>query len=140
MANLQESLAPPIEITLAGKTYKAGKLSLGDMAEFEDKAKEFYSNKIIRMAERIYKDKIPDSVLDKAILPPTKEQLDDYQSSITGLGFLLWKALVKYNPNITQDEIMAKITVDQIDRLSKNLGVDSDKKKASRTKKKVKPR
>ena len=114
MSNLNESLSPPIIITLAGKDYKAGKLTLGDWAEFEQFAQKMHSDKVIRTAERIYKDDIPDSVLDKAITPPTDKQLEEYQSSITGLGFLLWKALVKFNPNMEQSEIMELITLDDV--------------------------
>ncbi len=114
MSNLNESLAPPIEITLAGKVYKAGKLTLGDWAAFEQFAQKLHADKIIRTAERIYKDNIPESVLDKAIQPPSDKQLESYQSSITGLGFLLWKALFKYNPNMEQQDIMNRITLDDV--------------------------
>lgn len=129
MANLNESLAPPIEITLAGKTYKAGKLTLGDWAEFEQFAQKLHSDKIIRTAERIYKDNLPDSVLDKAMQPPTDEQVDAYQSSITGLGFLLWKALVKFNPNMEQADIMSKITLDDVAEITAALMPPNTEKK-----------
>ena len=129
MSNLNESLAPPIEITLAGKVYKAGKLTLGDWAEFEQFAQKIHSDKIIRTAERLYKDKIPDSVLDKAVQPPTDNQLDGYQSSITGLGFLLWKALIKFNPNMEQPEIMAKITLGDVAGITNALMNPSAEKK-----------
>ena len=105
------------EITLDGKVRKIGSITVGDWADFEQYIQQKRKKKILEMAKELYGDNIPPSVLDKALASPTKEELDEQQNNMAGVGFLLWRALKKYNPDMTLDEASAMIPLDRVSEI-----------------------
>ena len=106
------------EIELNGKKRKIGKLTVGDFADFEQYVQEIRKQKILSTARELYPDAIPDSVLDKALAPPSDEELEEQQGSITGIRFLFWRALLKFSPDITMEEAGDMITLDDIEAVT----------------------
>ena len=102
------------EITLDGKVRKIGSITVGDWADFEQYIQQKRKKKILETAKELYGDNVPPSVLDKALAPLNKEELDDQQNNMTGVGFLLWRALKKYNPDMTLEEASAMIPLDRV--------------------------
>ncbi len=121
MANLNDSVGTNVTITLAGDTYKATKLTITDWAEFEEFVHELRRSKIIQTAKDVYGDKLPDSVLDKALAPPTDDELGQMQASITGMRFLVWRSLITHNKGMTPKDVGSLITLDDIKELSAKL-------------------
>lgn len=109
------------EIELGGKLRKIGKLTVGDWADFEQYVQGQRKNKILGTAKEFYPEGIPESVLDKALAPPTTEELEEQQGSIVGVRFLFWCALKKYSPDITLVEAGNMITLDDIEFITKAI-------------------
>jgi hypothetical protein len=107
------------EIELDGKTYRIGKLTLGDFADFEEWVRQQREEKILSTARKVYGDDMPDNILDKMLSSPTDEEIEQERGSISGVRFLLWRAFGKYCPNITLDEVSAMVTLDDLSKISK---------------------
>ena len=107
------------EIELDGKTYRIGKLTLGDFADFEEWVRQQREDKILSTARKVYGDDMPASVFEKVVAPATDEEIEQQQGSVSGVRFLLWRALSKYSPNITLDEVSAMVTLDDLSKISK---------------------
>lgn len=131
MRIIAESFA---EVKLGGKTYKIGKLTIGDFADFEEYVRAQREDKIIATAKKLYGDNIPQAVFDKALAPPTDAEIEAQQGSISGIGFLLWRAIVKYNPNMTQEETSAMIGLDDLPALTKAIMPTAAKKNKAKAK------
>lgn len=114
MSGLAETVGTTTDITLAGRAYKVEKLTLGDWADFEQYARDKHRANIIATAKEIYGDDIPDNVFEKATKPITEDELEEYQGTISGITFLLYKALVKRDPDITIAKIANMVTLDDI--------------------------
>ena len=138
MAGLNESLVDFTEIEIQGKKYKAGILTLGDWAEFEQYAQKLHRRKIIDTAKELYGNEIPDIVFDKATKTLTEAEINSYQESIEGITFLLWKALVKYNPNMTAKEISEMVTLVNMGKLFNSVTGQSNAGQKKRKRQPVK--
>ncbi len=122
------------EVELDGKKYKIGKLTIGDFADFEEHVRAQREDKIIATAKRLYGDNIPQTVFDKALAPPTDAELEAQQGSVSGIGFLLWCALKKYHPDMTQEETSAMIGLDDLPALTKAMMPTAAKKNKAKVK------
>jgi len=69
----------------------------------------------------LYPDGIPDSVLDKALAPPTEQEIEEQQNSIAGVRFLLWCALKRFNPDMTIEEAADMISIDDLPMIVKAI-------------------
>lgn len=128
MSGMRIIAKPFSDIELGGKMYKIGKLTMGDFADFEEQVHRQREDKIITMAKKLYGDNIPQSVFDKALAPPTDAELETQQGSIAGISFLLWCALKKFHPDITQKETSELINLDDLPALTKAIMPTAAKK------------
>ena len=131
MAEINDVINVPFELEIAGKRYKAGKLTIEDMAAFTQHIADLRKDKIVKYAKEIYGDKMPEHVWESAVRPPTKAEIDEYQNSVIGFRFLLWRALSKYNPNMTLEEVGSNIVISDIERITNCLVGDIEKKAES---------
>ena len=114
MSGLADTIGTVTEITLAGHKYKIEKLTLGDWADFEQYAKDKHKANIIATAKEMYGDDIPEIVFDKATRPITEEELEEHKGTVSGITFLLYKALVKRDPDITIAKVANIVTLDDV--------------------------
>ncbi len=120
------------EIELQGKTYKIGKLTIGDFADFEEYVRTLREDKTVAMAKKLYGDNIPQSIFDRALAPPSDSEIEASQGSVSGISFLLWCAMRKFSPDCTQDEVAKMIGLDDLPKLTKAMmPSDSSKKKTA---------
>ncbi len=134
MANLGIISETFTEVELGGKKYKIGKLTIGDFADFEEHVRQMREDKTVAMAKKLYGDDIPQAVFDRALAPPTDAEIDAQQGSIAGIGFLLWCAMKKFNPDRTQANVLAMIGLDDLPILTKAMMPSASKKKPIRKK------
>lgn len=124
---------------IGNKKYKIGKLTIGDFADFEDFVANDRKNRIIETAKEVYGENMPDSVLDKALAPPTDKEIETQQGSIKGIRFLLWRAMLKHNPNMTEEEVAGMIHLDDLPKITQAI-MPTTSKKNKRAKPPRKPR
>ena len=134
MSNMRIIAKPFSEVVLDGKTYKIGKLTIGDFADSEENVRAQREAKIIETAKKLYGDNIPQSVFDKAFAPPTDVEIKAQQGSVSGISFLLWRALTKYHPDMTQKEVSDMIGLDDLPDLIEKIMPSAAKKKPRKTK------
>ncbi len=117
------------EIDLQGKTYKIGKLTIGDFADFEEYVRTLREDKTVAMAKKLYGDNIPQSIFDRALAPPSDAEIEASQGSVTGISFLLWCAMRKFR-DCTRSEVAGMVGLDDLPKLTKAMmPIDSSKKK-----------
>ena len=102
------------EIELQDKTYKGKKLNMADFAAFEDFVQERRGKKLIAVAKEMYGDKIPESIYEKAVSPPTTKELESEQQSLAGVTFLFWRTLRKCNESLTLEMVGELISLGDV--------------------------
>ena len=107
------------EIELQNKKYKGKKLNIADFAAFEDFVQERRSKNLIAVAKEMYGDKIPESIYDKAVSPPTKDELELEQQSLAGVTFLFWRTLKKCDESLTLEMVGELISIGDVPKLTK---------------------
>ncbi len=118
------------EIKLAGETRKIGKLTMGDFADFEQFVTSARKKELLATAKELYGTDVPEGVFDKAIAPPSTEEIDEYQERIAGVRFLLWCALKKFDSEITQEQAGQLVSLDDLETVIPMIMPEPTKKKA----------
>jgi len=112
-------MSDTFEIVLQGKTYRGKKLNIADFAAFEDFVQHRRGKKLVAVAKEMYGDKIPDSVYEKAIRPPTKEELEAEQQSLAGVTFLFHRTLKKCDDSLTLEQVGELVELKDVPELMK---------------------
>ena len=122
-----------IEIEVEGKTYKLGKLNVGDIIDVSSIMTERLRNRRIELLKSLYKDEIPDSQIDGII--SINFDFEDLEKHLEAVGLILWRALQRYQPSISEKDAMNLITVENCETIINKL---MPKGSGSRSKKKPK--
>ena len=96
--------AAPKDITLKGKAYTFSNLNMQDLARFEEWVKQQH----IRTLKDALKDEEPEvraSVLAKARLTLSSEEIMQSTGSYSGLLYLLWLSAKKNHKDITPEQL-----------------------------------
>lgn len=107
------------EIELQDKKYKGKKLNIADFAAFEDFVQDRRGKKLIAVAKEMYSDKIPESIYEKAVSPPTEKELESEQQSLAGVTFLFWRTLRKCDESLTLEKVGELISIGDVPKLTK---------------------
>ncbi len=130
MSDGLEVLAKGRTVTLSGKEYRVGELTVGDMAEFEVRAKhniKAEQKTQLAQATDFYGDAcVPANVFKDIVKAPTREQIDAETATLDGVSFLLYRALRKYNAEMTEDIAKELIKVKDIPMLMKTMGLEAE--------------
>ena len=147
MTDFDDMAATPIEIVIDGKTYKARKLSLDDVWGAMGAAiKSEHIKDGHTMASALEgPDKVQFLAAIHSTIPTGSElqaRITDSMGSIAGIKQILIHALRKDQPDMTEDEIGALCTLDNLDELASLVEVltgtdgielpDTKKKKGTR--------
>ena len=129
MADLVKTLEPVGEITLSGKQYKLGKLTLEDWAVARkwciDKRKEG----LVADAKAFYGENIPVEVFNKISTPPTDDELEIYESDPDWIKLLFQLAIAKHHPDITMEQLGKIITFEDLSKIPSMLIKEKASKK-----------
>jgi len=114
--NIEDVTQSPIEIELKGKTYKLGAIGFIDFGDFAQYIK----------GQRI---KLCDYIVDKELQLKTIEKimtesidLDKEYGTINGICYMAWKAIQKYQPEVTLAGMNQIIDLDNFGKVSIILG------------------
>jgi hypothetical protein len=119
-----------VTIEIGGKNYKAGEITLEDFAQFENRCKEKRRKMIMESAREMYGDKVPPEIFERAVKPPTEYELNEYSESIEGAAFLVYRAMKKYSPQITEQEVSEMIKLSEMQGImSQIMPVQESQKK-----------
>lgn len=121
------------EIDVGGKKLKFSELTLLDFAEFQswsqDKRKaenEVKRKQLIEMAKAIG-DIEPMELLKYVDKPMTDSEIDDSMGTFKGMGYLVYKSLKHWYPEISLDEAMKISTINLVTELVKSDLFPEDK-------------
>ena len=112
-----------IEIELSGKTYKAGKITVGDLGLLRKFALKMRRQEMAESAKDVYGDNIPDIIKADMFKTPKESELQPFIESIECNFYMIWLSLVKFNPSLTFDEVKELVTVSD---LQKFVGITPD--------------
>ena len=117
---------------------KLGKLTVGDIADYEEWRRDKRKTELIAITKDLYGDKIPVDALTRIEqeLRKIPSILSDDGFDITAAQYLFWKSLSKNDPDITMQQVGNYLETSKLEEYSNmlfppNLAV---KKKRVRTK------
>jgi len=119
------------EIELQGNVYKVSPLTLGDMAEFENRAKKKHKEikaEKLAFAKLAYPNELPVEIFKEINTPISEAEIDAEAGTLDGCAFLLWCALRQAQPDINEAHTKKLITVDKIKEVLAAIGFDDDDK------------
>ncbi len=130
MSDGLEVLAKGRTVILSGKDYRIAELTVGDMAEFEVRAKaniKAEQKLQLDQAKEFYGEAgVPVDVFKDIVKAPTREQIDAETATLSGVSFLLYRALKKGNAEMTEDMARELIKVKDIPVLMKTMGLEAE--------------
>ena len=128
MSDLSMLSKQTTQIKIGERSFKIGKLTIGDYADFQEHLKEKRRDNIIENAKKVYPDGLPDTILDKVLEPMTDKEIDAEMGTISGMGFLLYKMLSRHQ-EVTLEDILSGLTVDDLDKLTSVISPAEKKRK-----------
>jgi len=118
------------KIELGGKQYKIGEITVGDMAEFEARAKkkikDEQKNRLSQAKEFFGEGKVPIEIYKDITRTVGREQVDAETGTLDGAAFLLYRALFRCNPEMTEDMAKQLIKIKDIPRVMESIGLANE--------------
>jgi len=128
MNELADMVKKTKKITLDGKSYILSELTMADWSELDVRSKDHKKravavkrDTVIETAKKIYGDKLPDNLIDKAMAPLLPEEYEEYEDTFEGSQFMLWRSLVKRQPELTMDDVANIIPIHKIQEIVKQI-------------------
>ena len=102
---------------------KLGKLTVGDIADYERWNKEKYKKQLIADMREMYPDKMPDSAFDQIQnqLKTMPTLMDDGDLDLDGIQYLLWLSMKKNDPDVTIKQVGDLFDVEKADEYISGL-------------------
>jgi len=123
-------------LKLGGREFCFSELSLADLARFQSWYAEKRQKRLLQQAKALG---IPAERLAEQLNRPASEsEMLDEMASFEGLGYLAYLSLKYAHPEVTLDEAMQIVTIDNLEEISKIIlgsfypGQDSEKKKQTK--------
>ena len=133
MEGIGEAVGVLKTITLQGKSYKIGELTLGDYADYEQRARDIIESEKKRKLENAVSlygvGNVPANIANDCLSAPTNNEITDSQSTIAGTTFLFHRALKKGQPEITLEQVRDLVHLSDLAEILKKIGAgESDPK------------
>ena len=109
MKNLENIAGAGIDFEIRGKKFKIGVMTLRDIADFRNYTKA----QRIQVAKSVVMPTMDRIKLMSEILNSPVNELEEMQT-MEGVIYILWKCLVKYQPEITLTEVNGLIGFDNL--------------------------
>lgn len=130
---IEDMTQSPLEIELKGKKYKLGPIGFIDFGDFA----QYIKGQKIKLTENIDDREIRLQMIEKIMNEPI--DLNREYGTVNGITYMAWKAIQKYQHNITLDDINNLIDLENFERVSiilGNLGGTVKNRKTAKTKNK----
>lgn len=117
--SLAKTAGTPITITLKGKELVLSPLSVNDLASLESKIR---SDRVQEFLENAKMLEIPKIELLTALQELTKggidqDEISSYMSSLTGVRYLLWRAINKNQPDMSIEDVGNLLDLNNFDKI-----------------------
>uniref|UniRef100_A0A6M3LSF3 Uncharacterized protein n=1 Tax=viral metagenome TaxID=1070528 RepID=A0A6M3LSF3_9ZZZZ len=126
---IEDITQSPLEIGLKGKSYKLGAIGFIDFGDFA----QYIKGQKIELTEHIKDRELKLQIIEKIMNEPIA--LEKEYGTINGVSYMAWKAIQKYQPEITLKDMNNLIDMDNFEQVSiilNNLGgkIENPTKKA----------
>lgn len=142
--NLEGFTRKKKKITLGGKEFVFSELSLLDFVKFRariieqrDETKGKRRERLIAEAEKIGGID-PLKLLEQLDKPPTDEEIEAEMETFDGLGYLAYLSLKYAYPEITIEDVMSIVSIDNIEQIASVIGGGIKDTKKKRVRKPIK--
>lgn len=112
-------------IKIGEKTYVTGKITIGDIISFQNYCDREAKKDLIELYEMTGKEI---DMKELRSLSADTEFYDQKSGSLDGVIFLFLSILKRLNKDVDMEEIKAKISVDDIERISNLISEEVDEK------------
>ena len=116
---IEDITQSPLEVEIKGKTYKLGPIGFIDFGDFTQHIK----SQRIKLTEYIDDKELRLKMIEKIMNEPIA--LEKEYGTINGVSYMAWKAIQKYQPDITLKDMNNLIDMDNFEKVSiilSNLG------------------
>jgi len=102
---------------------KIGKLTVGDIADYEQWRRERRKEELIGIVKELYGDNIPGDALTQIeqSLRKIPSITDDDGFDLTAARFLFWRSMSKNDPDLTIDQVSKMLDISEMEHYSKLL-------------------
>ena len=117
---LASAMAKPVEVEIRGEKFQVTPISIDDLAEFESKIKSR------RLSEAMIAAKEAELPSDEKIQilreiqkqPITGDALTEEMSTMSGIQFILWRMLLRYQARLTLQQVGRLIDFKNLEEMS----------------------
>jgi len=113
---LEDITQSPLEIELKGKTYKLGPIGFIDFGDFA----QYIKGQKLRLVDYIKDKELQLTMTEKIMNQPL--DLDKEYGTMNGICYMAWKAIQKYQPEVTLSDMNQIIDLDNFEKISIILG------------------
>ena len=126
---LEDITQSGLEIELKGKKYKLGSIGIIDIGDFD----QYLRSQKLKLADKIQDKETQLKMIEKIMNEPI--DLDKEWKTLSGVVYMAWKSIQKYQPEVTLEEMNNIIDLDNFEKVSiiiSNLGgkIENPPKKA----------
>ncbi|MHA1304737.1 MAG: hypothetical protein ACTSPI_13655 [Candidatus Heimdallarchaeaceae archaeon] len=126
---LEDVTQSGLEIELKGKKYKLGSIGIIDIGDFD----QYLRSQKLKLADKIQDKETQLKMIEKIMNEPI--DLDKEWKTLSGVVYMAWKSIQKYQPEVTLEEMNNIIDLDNFEKVSiiiSNLGgkIENPPKKA----------
>ncbi len=129
MSELAEIASSAMAITIGGKTYRMSPIGPRELGEFELWLQQAPFEKAVRQIETLGNH--CDAVTKAAIIASASKESDEltfqsekakaYMLSIQGLAYLLWISMRQAHPDMTREEVIDLLTLENMEYFQATL-------------------
>lgn len=130
---IEDITQSPLEVELKGKIYKLGAIGFIDFGDFA----QYIKSQRIKLVDCIKDKELQLKMIEKIMYEPV--DLDKEYGTLNGICYMAWKAIQKYQPEVTLSDINQIIDLDNFEKVSIILGNLGGKVKNPTKKAKVNP-
>jgi hypothetical protein len=116
---LEDMTQSPIEIELKGKKFKLGPIGFIDFGDFA----QYVKGQKIKLCDYIADKDVKLQMIEKIMNEPVN--LDAEYGTVNGISYMAWKAIQKYQKDVSLKDINDLIDLDNFEQVSvilNNLG------------------
>jgi len=116
--SLADAAGRGVTIEIKGREYEIAPITLGDLAEFESYVRSQRIKSFLSSTEGLDSNERKEVLTELCMRTLADDDVSREMTTLSGVRFLLWRALLKRQPNLTLDDINDLVDISNLDIVS----------------------
>jgi len=100
-------LDKPLTVEVDGHDYKIGRVTLDDISAVYARIRDNRQHALLRQQKHCRDHVLSQAMAYSAAIDPTQEDYWAYAETPGGLVYIVWRAMARYQPNLTEADVAA---------------------------------